>query len=289
MRNGVRLSENEKSILSTVPYNLIAALVGRDGAADNSGLFTFEAGTVFKVIINIKDMNALMAEQPIALVKTKELLTVPMNQQMMNAVSYKEDLYFIVLANKKSLSLKQVLDFFAKNIFVEGLSGMMNQLVFLESLQVQMVSPKSDNEALPQASYSLRGQLTPELFPTCPRPFVLTQMPAFLTGAKNKYTIRFHGVADGFFDVVNQPSPAFQRGVNHLANFLSQDIICGINNDLILRNCVQTRKSNSPLNYIPTAEITIGSFISNANPQNKKRGVVGVDIEDSSGENKSMA
>jgi hypothetical protein len=98
----------------------------------------------------------------------------------------------------KTLCLKQILYLFAEKIFLDVLSYMMNKLVLLESFQIQMVYAEKDNQALPQVSYSLGGKLPVDLFPKCPRPYVLIQMPVFGTGTRNKFALRFRGVADVF-------------------------------------------------------------------------------------------
>lgn len=278
-RNGEKLTAQEKAVLENVPVQKIALLVGRDGMEDGSGIFDFSSGTIFKLFLTIKDVEINYEDLPLSNLQKNEILTQPMGSDMQNSLAYRTELFFVILKNDKTLTLKQVLDFFHKQLFEKGLSHLMNRNIFLESLQIQQVSPQNEAKALPQMSYSSAGRLPTDLFTTSPRPFCFSLMPAFTTGSRNSFQIRFYGISSEFLNFRKLGADEYNLGIGSVQTFLKEEIIIGNNNDLIIRSCVQTRSKNSPKSFIPVGEVSVGGFIVNSNPQNKKRGSVPVPID----------
>jgi hypothetical protein len=271
LKRNEQLSENEVKMVQSVGLDKISFLMSHDGSSDGSGLFDIKNGAVVRVILSFKDTSILNGTPTIISSDNDNSFSQTMDKRMLNSLEYKSEFFFIVIKNDESLTMDQVLDALYQHLFRETIANLVNNSVYLESIQIQQVYPTQTKYGLIQKSFGAPGRLSVENFPTSPRAFCFVLSPSFMSGPKNKNLCRIYGVSSQFANFHGLGLDVFETTIGKTAKMLQNPILIGRNSNLILKLAVKTRRMDLPVPYVPIATVSVGGFLSNANPQNKIR------------------
>nr|YP_009364012.1 hypothetical protein [Pediastrum duplex]AQU64422.1 hypothetical protein [Pediastrum duplex] len=139
LRRNEPLSEREMQFFKTLGLDKLSLLIGHDGSVDGSGVFNAKNGDVVRVILSFKDTSIVSDSPTMFSLKNNTVICQSMEKKILNSLEYKTEFFFIVMKKDSSLTMDQVLDALYQHLFRETTSNLMNETVYLESIQIQIV------------------------------------------------------------------------------------------------------------------------------------------------------